>query len=397
MNIIAGTSQEPRITLKKGRDKAVRNRHHWIFSGAVQQPLPKFENGIILPVYSAEGNFLGSAYCNTKTSIFGRMVAFGSTSPLEAIKRHILQAVEFRRRLFNPSVTNAFRIINSEGDLLPGLIADVYNDTIVIQITTLGMEKLKPFIADVLKESCNPYCMYEKSNLPVRAEEGLPDSQGVLYGSLPEQVRIKENGFSFIVDIVNGQKTGFYLDQREMRKLIGTLCTGKRVLNCFSYTGGFSVYAAGNGAVSVDSVDSSAPAVELAQKNLSINPHSAHCGFFVDDVFTFLRGRPLEYDVIILDPPAFAKRKDDVIQACRGYKDINRLALSTMPPGSILFTSSCSYYIDEELFQKVVFEAAVEAHRNVRIIQKHHLASDHPLNIFHPEGNYLKSLVLYVE
>jgi 23S rRNA (cytosine1962-C5)-methyltransferase len=397
METVEQSKNTPKITLKKGRDKAIRNRHHWIFSGAVQEPLPAFENGSVLPVYSYEGDLLGSAYCNTKTSIFGRMISFDDTPPEEAIKQHIIQAKELRNRLFDSAITNAYRIINGEGDLIPGLIIDKYDSVLVVQIATLGMEKLKPLIIDVLRDQFHPECIYEKSDVPARSEEGLKPVKGILYGTLPEKVRIKENGFTFLVDSVNGQKTGFYLDQREMRKLIGTLSSGKRVLDCFAYTGGFSVYAACNDAAIVDSIDSSASAMELAKLNCSLNKQTARCNFLTDNVFTFLREHPLNYDIIILDPPAFAKRKSDVIKACRGYKDINRLALHKMPPNSLLLTCSCSYYIDDSLFQKVIFEAAVEAQRTVRIIQKHHLAPDHPINVCHPEGNYLKSLLLYVE
>jgi 23S rRNA (cytosine1962-C5)-methyltransferase len=235
--------------------------------------------------------------------------------------------------------------------------------------------------------------------IPSRREEGLLDEEGVLYGTLPtDELVVRENGLLFAVSVVEGQKTGFFLDHREMRHGIRLISSGKRVLNCFGYTGGFSVYAAAGGAKQVDTVDISGGAIAGARRNMELNGFSSAAHQFVEgDVFAFLRESPLDYDIVILDPPAFAKKKKDIVQACRGYKDINRIALQKMPKGSILLTSSCSYYVDPVLFQTVVFQAAVEAGRQVKIIGRHQLAFDHPINLCHPEGEYLKSLLLYVE
>jgi len=385
-----------KVVLHAGKEKPIKNKHHWIFSGAIQS-LPEHEPGEIMSVVGYDQEPLGSAYFNKKTSITGRMIAFGTTPPLEAIKQHIIQAIAMRAHFFDHHITNAYRLINGEGDMLPGLIVDRYNNVLVLQISTMGMEKMKSFITETLVELLAPVCIYEKSLLPSRKEEGLQDAEGVLYGELPREIQIIENELRFTIDILHGQKTGFFLDQREMRKLVQSYAKGKRVLNCFSYTGGFSVYAKQGGAKSVDSVDISKDAITLCQKNMELNGFDGpENRFLVDDVFEFLRKNPIDQDFVILDPPAFVKTKKDVIQGCRGYKDINRLALSKMPKESLLLTSSCSHYVDETLFQTVVFQAAVEAKRNVRIIQKHHLAVDHPINIFHPETVYLKSLLLYV-
>lgn len=385
------------IILKPSKDKAIRNRHHWIFSGAIQS-MPEVDNGSILPVYSHDGEQLGSAYINTRTSITGRMIAFGDIDPYESIRQNISQAIAFRTLLFVGKDTTAYRLINAEGDQLPGLIVDKYNDTLVIQIATLGMEKLKPRILEILTKELSPDCIYEKSNLPARREEGLDNAEGVLAGTIKEHILIKENGIQFLVDIVHGQKTGFFLDQREMRSLVHSYAKDRTVLNCFSYTGGFSLYALTGGAARVDSVDISEDAMTLATKNISQNnagniPHTE----YAEDVFEFLRQDKTPYNFIILDPPAFTKRKTDVVAACRGYKDINRVAMKRLPPKSFLLTSSCSHHVDEQLFQTVVFQAAREANRTVRIIQKHRLAPDHPINIYHREGEYLKSLLLFVE
>jgi 23S rRNA (cytosine1962-C5)-methyltransferase len=387
----------PRAILFQGKEKAIKNRHHWIFSGAVKSLPELFENGSLLPVQSENGEFLGTAYFNTRSSIVGRMVSFDRTPPEAAVERSIESALALRLRFFDDQTT-AFRLINAEGDGLPGLIVDRYGDVLVIQVATLGMDRLKPLVLEILQKKLTPRAIYEKSNLPSRREEGLEGFEGSLSGEPIQTVQILENGLKFLVDIPRAQKTGFFLDQREMRRMVGLLAKDRSVLNAFSYTGAFSVYARRGGAVRVDSVDTSEPAIKLARQNLEINGlETEQNHFFVEDVFEFLRREGLSYDFIILDPPAFAKKKSDVVQACRGYKDINRLALQKIRPGSLLLTFSCSYFVDESLFQKVIFQAALEASRKARILQRHHLAFDHPINIFHPEGAYLKGLLLYVE
>jgi 23S rRNA (cytosine1962-C5)-methyltransferase len=385
------------VVLKPGKDKAVRNRHHWIFSGAVQR-LPDFENGSLLLVRSADGDILGHAYFNRKSSIIGRMVSFGKIPPEDSIRQSLERAVSLRRRFFDPAVTNAVRLVNAEGDALPGLVADIYGDVLILQVATLGMEKLKPLILELLVAAIKPRSIYEKSDLPARREEGLADFEGILHGDPVDRVRIVEEGLPFWVDIGHSQKTGFYLDQREMRKLARDFARGRYVLNAFSYTGAFSVYALRGGAVRADSVDSSEPALTLAQENFELNGLAADSGvFFTTDVFRFLRDPDLDYDFIILDPPAFAKRKTDVLQACRGYKDINRLAIQKVRPQGLVMTCSCSYFVDDKLFRQVVFQAAAEAGRRVSILQRHRQALDHPINIFHPETEYLKGFLLYVD
>jgi 23S rRNA (cytosine1962-C5)-methyltransferase len=385
------------VILKEGRDKAVRNRHHWIFSGAVGR-LPEFEPGDILPVRSAAGELLGHAYFNPRSAIVGRLLSFGETPPLEAVEASIDGALALRSRLLADE-TNACRLINGEGDGLPGLVVDRYDDILVVQIATLGMEKLKPRVIAWLAEKTSPRGIYEQSRLPTRREEGLPDFEGWLSGEPVEAVEVREGGLRFLVEIAGSQKTGFFLDLRTMRKLVASLAAGRRVLNCFSYTGAFSIAALTAGAISADSIESSRPAMDLARRNFALNGLPVDEGaFHVEDVFEYLR-RPdsAPWDMIILDPPAFAKKRTDVVRACRGYKDINRLALGKIAPGGLLLTFSCSHFVNAELFQKVVWQAAVEASRRVRIIQRHHLAFDHPINIYHPESDYLKSLVLYVE
>jgi 23S rRNA (cytosine1962-C5)-methyltransferase len=385
------------VILKPGKDKPIRHRHHWIFSGAIQQS-PSFQNGDLLPVYSAGHELLGTAYFNKLSGIRGRMVAFGSISATESLQRSLTSALALRNRWFDPAHTNAYRLINAEGDGIPGLIIDIYDQTAVVQSSTQGMDRLIPFIIEWLTENLKLTTIYEKSLLPSRREEGLSERQGLLHGSPVDEVTFKENGLTFITSLSKSQKTGFFLDHREMRRWMGELSSGKRVLNAFSYTGGFSVYAMAGGARTVDTIDISSDAIEFAKKNVSLNGFNPDdFGFHSRDVFEFLRQETLSYDLVILDPPAFAKKQKDIVAACRGYKDINRLAMQKMPSRSLLLTCSCSHHVNEELFQKVLFQAALEANRMVRIVGQHRLAPDHPVNLFHPESQYLKSFLLDVE
>ena len=385
------------VVLKPGRDKAIRHRHHWIFSGAVRD-MPDFEDGAVLPVRGADGELLGHGYFNRKSSITGRMVSFGEEPPEAAIRRSLDRALALRDRYFDPAVTNARRLINAEGDGLPGLVADLYDDVLVLQVATLGMERLKPLVVGHLAAALRPRAVYERSDLPARREEGLGDVEALLAGEAVERVRILEGGVPYWVVLTSGQKTGFYLDQRESRRLVRECAAGRRVLNTFAYTGSFSVCALLGGAVRADSVDSSAPAMALARENFELNGLPADSGLFVTaDVFEFLREPALDHDFIILDPPAFAKKRTDVVAGCRGYKDINRLALQRVRAPGLVLTFSCSHFVDEGLFQQVVFQAAHEAGRRVRILQKHRQAFDHPVNIYQPETAYLKGFLLYVD
>jgi 23S rRNA (cytosine1962-C5)-methyltransferase len=383
------------VVLKKNRDKPIRQRHHWIFSGAVRT-LPDFEDGEILSVVSSAGEFLGSAYFNRRSAIIGRMLSFDRTPPLRAVEEKLAAALALRRKLVEPS-GDAQRLVNAEGDGLPGLIVDRYADVLVIQVATLGMEKLKSMIVDNLVKALSPRSIYEKSDQPSRREEGLTECEGNLYGEEVKAVEIREYGLRFLVEVRGSQKTGFYLDLREMRRLVRSVADGRRVLNCFCYTGGFTVAALAGGAAAVDSVDSSEPAISLARRNLTLNGFSEDGNrFAAADVFEYLRREAPPYDLVILDPPSFAKKRTDVVAACRGYKDINRLAFKKTAAYGLLLTLSCSHFVEEALFRQVVFQAAAEAGRDARIIQKHRLACDHPINIYHPESEYLKGFLLHV-
>ncbi len=393
--------QQNAIVLKPERDKHVKNKHPWVFMGAIQS-YPEFENGDILSVVTASGSFVGYGYFNKGQSITGRMFSFSNEqSPEDAFVSNIKSAIELRKNALADQAeeTNAYRLINGEGDNLPGLIVDRYNDVLVIQINTLGIEKLKSLILKTLQAETGLNLIYEKSSTQTRRKEGLQEFEGWLVGEAPQPFLVKEHGLKFHVSVTGMQKTGFFLDQREMRQLVKSYAKNKTVLNCFSYTGGFSVYALAGGAKKVDSVDLSESAVAGAKMNVELNGFSGEDnGFFAQDVLSYFRGQhDTAYDFIILDPPAFAKKASDVTNATRGYRDINREALEKLPVGGLLLTSSCSSHIDRETFQTIVFQAAKDAKRKVKILSYHVMGADHPIDLFFPQGDYLKSLLLYVE
>lgn len=389
-------SAEYRVILKPGREKSLLKKHPWIFSGAIFSK-PSFTEGEIIPVHSYDGNFLATAYFHSTNSIAGRILSFQNETPDTILPRKIAQALDLRRQLFDPAVTNAYRLINAEGDGLPGLIVDCYADVLVMQVHTCGMEKLKPQVLSYLIDFLQPKCICEKSVSSARRQEGLPDKEGHLWGEITQDVEIVENGLKFQVALQQCQKTGLFLDQREMRQLVRSHSAGKKVLNGFSYTGGFSLFALQGGASHVDSVDMCQKACEDAERNTVLNDFDGNRHQVIRaDVFDFLARAPLDYDLVILDPPAFAKKRGDVNAACLGYKSINRQVFEKAPAKTLLLTCSCSYFIDESLFQNIIFQAAAEAGRSVKILGRHRQALDHPVSLYHPEGAYLKSLFLYI-
>lgn len=389
-------NDERRVVLKPGREKPLLQKHPWIFSGAINS-FPTFENGEVLPVHASSGEFLAKAYFHRENSISGRVLTFSNESTRYLIDQKLSHAIALREKMFDRESTNCYRLINAEGDGIPGLIIDIYDDLAVLQANTCGIEKLKALIVETLLKKMKLRGIYEKSQSGARREEGLSDAVGTLYGECPKEILVKENGLMFLVGIEEGQKTGFFLDQREMRQLIQNLSKNKRVLNGFSYTGGFSLFALKGGAESVTSIDSSAEACRYAMENTLLNHLSLSQHKVIrSDVFDYLSQNQNPFDIVILDPPAFAKKRQEVNDACRGYKEINRRAFEMMPPDSYLLTCSCSHFIDENLFQQLIFQSAIEAKREVVICSRHIQAMDHPISLFHPEGGYLKSLLLHV-
>ncbi|MBN2365121.1 MAG: class I SAM-dependent rRNA methyltransferase [Calditrichaeota bacterium] len=385
-----------RVYLKKGRDKSVRNYHPWIFSGAVQKVNGSFNPGDIVGVYSNEGQFLAKGFLNPGSQIRIRILTFEDESiDDQFLHNRLTQALQLR--MHSPFLhTTAYRIINGDGDYMPGLIVDCYNDILVMQIFSLGMHRLRRHLMTLLKSVFKPAAIVERSEGSALAEEGLSAENGIIYGELPNKIIIQENNIRYVVDVLNGQKTGFFLDQRDNRLRISALAENKRLLNCFSYTGGFSVAAAQKGA-STTSVDVSASALEIAKQNFSLNGLESSKHEFVEmNAFNYFSGNKDVYEVIVLDPPAFIKKRSHLPRGARAYQEINKQALQILEPEGILLSCSCSAHVSWELFQKILFSAAKESGRKVRIIGKFSQPLDHPVNIYHPEGEYLKSFLLSV-
>lgn len=390
----------PIVRLKAGKHTHLKNRHHSIFQNAVQGTLPDTKGGFV-EVQASDGAFLCTAMWNPVAYIAGRAISFEKgEDPLVALRRLIESSIDLRRGFFAHEETTAYRLINAEGDAIPGLVVDKYGDILAVQFTTLGMEKMKDWIVDLLRTIVKPAAIFEKSAGPGRKKEGLEPREGWIGREGPASVKIKERGLSYIITFAGSQKTGLFLDQREMRTLVKDIARQRTVLDCCSYVGGFSLNALRGGALAADAVDYDKAAITRAREHMEINGvNIASFGAYAEDAFVFLRRDtfPRPYDFIILDPPAFAKRSTDIDQAKHAYTDLNRMAMESLPSGGLLLTCSCSYQMDPALFQTVVFHAARQAKRSVRILQKHRHAVDHPINLFHPEADYLKSLLLWVE
>lgn len=385
------------VVLKRGKEAIFAQKHHWIFSGAIESYSDNYIEGELAQIRSHRGEILGYGFFNRKVSLAGRIVSFGQNDPYLALKEQLIQALEMRKPLFHSSDTTAFRLINGEGDGFPGLVIDKYNRYLVLQTGALGMRKLLPFLIEQLKTAFSIDGIYDKSKGSSLKEEGIEPQEATLFGTVPDEIEIRENGIHYRVALKSGQKTGFFLDQREMRSWVTQLSQKRKVLNGFCYTGGFTLAALKGGALCVDSVDISSTAIEGCRTNIALNGFSEKQGaLYQQDVFQFLNEHSCDYDFIVLDPPAFAKKKKDIPAATKGYKQIFRLALQKILPASYLLVSSCSHYITETIFENSVRIAALEAGRTVRIIGHHRLAIDHPINLFHPESRYLKSLLLFV-
>lgn len=386
-----------KVILKPGREKSVLNRHPWVFSGAILKVEGRFEAGDIVAVYSAGGQLLGRGFLNPASDIRVRMLSFSAEETIDAgFFRHKLQrAIRLRRQIFDEQ-TNVYRLVHADGDFLPGLIVDHYAGHLVVQFNALGTFRLRGLMQEILQELVAPLSILDRSERRALRREGLSAWEPFHVGETPPVVEVRENGLRFRVDLQGGQKTGFFIDQRENRKMLGERASGRKVLNCFAYSGGFSVYAARQGAT-VTSVEIHKGALELARENFALNNLDAAQHRFCDaNVFDFLRSADSDFDVIVLDPPAFARERQKLQQAARGYKDINRLAISLVKNGGLVLTCSCSGFVSWDLFQKIVFSAAQEAGRDVQILDKPAQPADHPLNIYHPEGEYLKTLLLRV-
>lgn len=401
-----------RILLKRGKEKPVLAHHPWIFSGAIAR-VEDANDGDTVDVFDSVGEWLARGYYNSHSQIAVRLWTWNRDEQVDHawLKERLASAVEERNGLIDPDAVNAYRLINAESDRLPGLVVDRYADWIVVQFLTLGAEMRKKELVDILAELLEPRGIYERSDVDVREKEGLPASVGVLYGSEPpDLIETLENGFRFLVDVKRGHKTGFYLDQRENRRRVAVFQSGRRktgalarlpeVLNVFSYTGAFGVYTcAADPNVHVINLDASADALKLAQENMRLNGFETRGELVEGDAFQVLRRYRDErrsFDTIILDPPKFVYSQSQLQSGLRGYKDINLLALKLLKPGGLLVTFSCSGLVSEDLHQKVVFGAAVDAGRDVQIIARLLQAPDHPILLSFPESEYLKGLICRV-
>jgi len=390
------------LILKERRDKPVRNRHPWIFSGAIARIEGDPAPGNLVSVHDNHGRYLATGYFNPASQIRARLLSW---DPQQAIdesfwRSRINRAIDGRAALSLDQNSSAYRLINAEADGMPGLVVDRYDRYLVMQCLTLGIDRRKACLIDLLAETLGPNGILERSDVSVRRKEGLKPHKEVLWGSeAPADLEIRENGLKFIVNLWGGHKTGFYLDQRDNRALLGKprFIGEKRVLNVFAYTGGFGIYAAAGGAGSIINIDSSIPALELAEQNMALNGFERGSDEYIAgdafEILRYYRDRGDRFDVIILDPPKFAHSRADVKKAGRGYKDLNWLALHLLRSGGLLATFSCSGHISADLFQKILFGAAVDAGRDVQIIQPLGQAADHPILLNFPESAYLKGLL----
>lgn len=389
------------IYLKKGKEESLKRFHPWVFSGAIARADEGIEEGELVKVMDAQGNFLAVGHAQIG-SIAVRVLSFREEPIDAAFWEHRLHvALDLRRSigLIDDPRTNAFRLVHGEGDNLPGLIIDLYDETAVMQAHSVGMHVQREEIADALLKVAGDHIrnIYYKSETALPYKADLGQENGFIRGGGEESVAL-ENGLRFHVDWLKGQKTGFFVDQRDNRSLLEHFSQGRSVLNMFCYTGGFSFYAMRGGARLVHSVDSSQRAIELTNENVALNfPGDPRHEAFCEDAFKYLDRMGDRYDLIILDPPAFAKHRDALRHALQGYRRLNAKAFEKIRPGGILFTFSCSQAVNKDQFRLAVFTAAAQSGRNVKILHQLHQPADHPVNIYHPEGEYLKGLVLYVE
>jgi 23S rRNA (cytosine1962-C5)-methyltransferase len=391
-----------KVILKPKKEESLQRFHPWVFSGAIQKIADSPKEGDIVDVYTCNGEYCATGHYQIG-SIAVRIFTFEKTEPCKSFwTEKLRQAYEMRRAigLAESGDTDAYRLIHGEGDFMPGLVIDIYNKTAVMQAHSVGMHNIRQELAEGLIEVFGGKLenVYYKSESTLPFKANIDTEDGYLIGKDDKNYIATENGLKFQADWLKGQKTGFFIDQRENRALLEKYAKGRSVLNMFCYTGGFSFYALRGGAKEVHSVDSSAKAIELTKKNVELNfadckNHEA----YAVDAFKYLDDMQDRYDLIILDPPAFAKHRDVLRNALQGYKKLNAKAFEKIKPGGILFTFSCSQAVSKEQFRLAVFSAAAISGRNVKILHQLTQPADHPVSIYHPEGEYLKGLVLYVE
>ncbi|KIO77056.1 pseudouridine synthase [Pedobacter lusitanus] len=391
------------VVLKKGKEKAVHQKHPWIFSGAIDKVKGNPLNGEVIRVLAADQSFLGYGYYNGQSRVAVRLLEWEEDNIIDKAWYHsrLKNAIASRAHLLSDLETNTCRLVFSEADYLPGLIVDKYADYLSLQILSAGMENVKAELIEILIAELNPVGIFDKSDANARTHENLEVSQGLLWGATPpEFIEVKENGVRYHINIADGQKSGFYCDQRDNREILAAYTKDKEVLDCFCYSGGFTLNSLKHGAKHVTSVDSSALAIETLKHNLGLNGFMEHQQTSIQsDVNKQLRSFKEDgktFDVIILDPPKYAPSRSALDRAARAYKDLNRLGMLLLKSGGILATYSCSGAVDLETFKQIIAWAALDAGREVQIIKQFHQPEDHPIRISFPEGEYLKGLLLRV-
>ena len=392
----------PKIILKPAKDKSIKRFHPWIFSGAIKTVDPSINEGDVVEIFSNKGKYLATGHFQDGV-INVRVFEFNQQPiTINYWKEKIKKAHSKRKNLnlTDNSSTNIYRLVHAEGDNLPGLIIDIYNSTAVVQCHSIGMWKLKGIFSEAVTELLpNVQSVYDKSceTLPSKYHQTYDIKNSYLIGSDSNEKTGLEHNNLFSINWISGQKTGFFIDQRENRKLLGELSSGKKILNTFCYSGGFSIYALNNGAKEVHSLDSSKKAISLLEENIAlINNKKLHHKSITADAMDFIKDLKYDYDIIILDPPAFAKHMKARHKAIQGYKRLNARAIEQIKPGGIIFTFSCSQVIGKELFRNTILSAGIAAKREINILHQLHQPADHPINLFHPESEYLKGLVIEV-
>lgn len=393
----------PQIQLKAGREKSLFYRHPWVFSGALQsqRDKEKIVDGSIVDILTADGVFAARGYFNSLSNITVRILTFDEKEliDVEFFEKKISKAWDMRRLFIDETSTNAYRVVFAESDSLPGLIVDKYDTVLVLQAHTMGMDILKPMVIEALQNVLKPAAIYERSDVNVRTLEGLKDKpEGVLAGTLPAApFTILEHGLKYLVDVAGGQKTGFFLDQRENRLALRKYTKEKSVLNLFCYTGGFSCSAFAGGASAVTSVDISEDATPVCRKNAELNGFDQNHAVITQDVFAFLDktiAAGTKFDVVVVDPPAFVKSQKNLETALKAYVRLNSMALRVLKDGGVLVSSSCSSYVSPEKYRGVLFQAALKEKTVLKVLEQKSQPLDHPMNLYFPEGEYLKFFVL---
>jgi 23S rRNA (cytosine1962-C5)-methyltransferase len=392
------------VIIKPGRERSILRKHPWIFSGSIDQIWGTPENGEVVEVRTKIGDFLAWGVFNRNSQISVRIWSWELNDEInsQSIYNRLRVAIDKRKFLLNKEITNAYRLVYSESDNLPGLIVDLYDDCLVLQVMSSGIELFKQEIIEQLHELTGCTTIYERSDIDTRRLEGMEQKKGLLFGKPPGiKLLIYENGLEFYVDVVSGQKTGFFLDQRENRYILREFSNRKDILDCFCYSGGFLINGVKGGANSIIAIENSNDAIEFAKMNIELNKISSrNVSFIQGDVFQELRkfrDQKKDFDLIILDPPKFAQTSSHVEKAARGYKDINLLAFKLLKPGGILFTFSCSGGVSAELFHKIIADAALDAGVSAQIIKHLHQSNDHPISLNFPESEYLKGFIILRE